>query len=259
MTTVIYHGGCPDGFCAAWLMHKVHPDAKFIAGVHGNPPPAVKGDVYVVDFSYSLDDMMKMLQTCNFIMTIDHHKSVKPLLDIKNDRLGFMYRENQSGAELVFDYLAARHIIRDHWLVRYTADRDLWRHALPHTHEVSAAIASYPQDFAVWDSFDFDKMVADGTAILRFRDQMVQRIVDQAHEVELGGHKVLEANTPIFQSEVCQALGKDRPFGAAYYINRDGLGCWSLRSSETGVNVREVAEQFGGGGHDHAAGFTVQM
>jgi len=253
--TVLYHGGCNDGFCAAWLMHKVFPNAKFLAVSYGAPPPVVHGDVYVVDFHFSYDEMMLMLQTCNTIMTIDHHKTTEVLLNMKHDRLGLMYRENRSGAQLTFDYLAARYLMRDHWLIRYTADRDLWRHALPHTHEITAAISSYPHIFEVWDSFDFDKMVADGAAILRYKNQLVQRIVDHAAETEIAGHRVLEVNTPIFQSEVCEILGQGRAFGVAYYTNRDHQVCYSLRSKTT--DVRAIAEQFGGGGHTQAAGFVV--
>lgn len=45
-------------------------------------------------------------------------------------------------------------------------------------------------------------------------------------------------------------------FGAAYYVKSDGHVKFSLRS-RTKFNVRLIAEMFGGGGHDKAAGFTV--
>ncbi len=49
---VIYHGGCPDGFTAAWVVHKVYPEAEFYPGVYGQAPPDVAGrDVILVDFS----------------------------------------------------------------------------------------------------------------------------------------------------------------------------------------------------------------
>lgn len=48
----IYHGGCADGFTAAWAVWKRWPDVEFVAGIHGDPPPDVTGKhVLIVDFS----------------------------------------------------------------------------------------------------------------------------------------------------------------------------------------------------------------
>ena len=49
---VIYHAGCADGFCAAWLLWREFPDAQFVPAHYGDVPPDVTGKiVYVVDFS----------------------------------------------------------------------------------------------------------------------------------------------------------------------------------------------------------------
>jgi uncharacterized protein len=47
------------------------------------------------------------------------------------------------------------------------------------------------------------------------------------------------------------------PFAACYWDVPNGQ-VFSLRSCENGVDVSEIAKQFGGGGHKHAAGFTVK-
>lgn len=39
---------------------------------------------------------------------------------------------------------------------------------------------------------------------------------------------------------------------------KEGMVKASLRSNKTGLNVRKIAESYGGGGHDPAAGFTVE-
>mgnify|MGYP001614915008 CR=1 FL=1 len=36
---VIYHAGCWDGFCAAWLLHKAYPRAEFVPAQYGEAPP----------------------------------------------------------------------------------------------------------------------------------------------------------------------------------------------------------------------------
>ena len=56
MTTpdlVIYHGNCPDGFCAAFIATKLYPGVELMPAIYGHEPPKVEGrHVLMVDFSY---------------------------------------------------------------------------------------------------------------------------------------------------------------------------------------------------------------
>jgi nanoRNase/pAp phosphatase (c-di-AMP/oligoRNAs hydrolase) len=47
-----------------------------------------------------------------------------------------------------------------------------------------------------------------------------------------------------------------QPFAACYWDTPEGRA-FSLRSSDDGADVAEVAKQYGGGGHRNAAGFKV--
>lgn len=76
-------------------------------------------------------------------------------------------------------------------------------------------------------------------------------------EMEIGGHRVLVANLPYtLTSDAGHALAHGKPFGACYWDTPNGR-VFSLRSTEAGIDVAEVAQQYGGGGHKHAAGFRV--
>ena len=50
----IYHGGCDDGFAAAWAVRRaLGADVEFYEGVYQTPPPdCADRDVMLVDFSY---------------------------------------------------------------------------------------------------------------------------------------------------------------------------------------------------------------
>ena len=75
---VIYHAGCSDGFCAAWLFHKAFPEADFHAAHYGTPPPDVAGkDVYIVDFSYKRDVMLRIIDQARRVCVLDHHKTAE--------------------------------------------------------------------------------------------------------------------------------------------------------------------------------------
>jgi len=51
-------------------------------------------------------------------------------------------------------------------------------------------------------------------------------------------------------------MGKGEPFAACYMDTPEGR-VYSLRSSDDGLDVGEIAKKFGGGGHKHAAGLEL--
>jgi uncharacterized protein len=214
------------------------------------------------------------------VVVLDHHKTAQAELDgivdefcqrpdlIANppgSELPVVHFDmNKSGGRLTWEHFFPGKPAP--WLVDYTEDRDLWRWKLDWSKEISAFVGSHPFDFRLWDDWSrtgpgserWDTFVDQGAAILRYRDQLVRRAVENATEVELAGHKVKAVNSTVLFSEVAGELAKDRPFGAAYFDRNDGRRQWSLRSRDGGVDVSEVAKRFGGGGHARAAGFEEQ-
>ena len=98
-------------------------------------------------------------------------------------------------------------------------------------------------------------IIIDGLAIVQYQAKIIQNAVENATEIDLDGHKVLAVNTTVCFSEVAGELAKGKPFGAAFFIRKDGKKQWSLRSASDGLDVSEIAKRHGGGGHKHAAGF----
>lgn len=101
----------------------------------------------------------------------------------------------------------------------------------------------------------FFDLVAQGSAILRREQQIVDSHVSFARETHIGGHKVLCVNATVLSSEIAGALAENRPFGVCWFERGDGKRVYSLRSRDGGVDVSEVAKMYGGGGHRNAAGF----
>lgn len=254
MRVVIYHANCADGFCAAWLAHKAWPDAEFIPANYGDEPPDVKGKhVIIVDFSYKRPVLEKMYSEAASLVVLDHHKTAEAELT------GLPYATfdmNKSGAHLIWDYLG---FVAHNWVMNYVEDRDLWRWQLPDSREISATISSYPMSFNHWDELYKRRPILaakEGHAILRCQKQIIEKHVKNAYETQLGDHKVLCCNATTLISEIGEALGKDRPFSITYFYNGDEY-IYSLRSHKDGVDVSEIAKEFGGGGHKHAAGFKL--
>lgn len=267
---IMYHAGCADGLCAAWVAHRKMPDAEFVPVQYGQEPPDVLGrDVFILDFSYKRPVMERMRESARMLTVLDHHKTAQAELE------GFggqsantlcRFDLNKSGGRLAWEWFFPGEPAS--WLVDYTEDRDLWRWKLPRSREISAVIASYPFDFDLWDRWNMSAnnwngtpvvLANEGEAILRYQQRQVDTLCDHASEIDMDGHKVLAVNTPLLQSEIAGKLAEGRPFGAVYFIRDDGKRVWSLRSRDGGVDVSEIAKRHGGGGHRNAAGFEETL
>lgn len=263
----IYHGNCADGFGAAYAVWKRFGDeVEYIAGTYGMTPPDVAGKaVLLVDFSFKREVIEEMLKTAAAIFIIDHHKTaiddLMPLLTGDSSYvIDAFFDIERSGAMLAWQHY---HGGTPPALIEHIQDRDLWRFKLPGTREIQAALFSYPYDFEMWDKLvhmPTEQLISDGAAIERkhFKDIDELLGVTQRRMI-IAGFNVPVANLPYtFSSDAGHKMGKHEPFAACYYDTPQGR-CFSLRSTEGGVDVGEIAKQYGGGGHKHAAGFTLKI
>ncbi len=269
---VLYHDNCSDGWCAAWIASRACPDAKLIPVQYGQPVPSDLMDarVLVVDFSYKRRQMLELAAAASELIVLDHHKTAQEDLEglaeeadqIYGSKVTVVFDMMKSGARLAWEHF---HPDRHHApaLVCYVEDRDLWRWSLPESKEINAAIGSYPrtaeawQDLHDWCSTRLGKLAQEGAAILRYQAQVVASHIKNAVEVQIDTHMVLCCNATVLMSEIGQELAQSRPFGATYFTRSDGKRVFSLRSTKDGIDVSEVAKKFGGGGHQHAAGFEI--
>lgn len=272
----IYHARCADGFAAAWAVRKFFADqgkeVDFHPGIYGEAPPDVAGrEVVIVDFSYPRDVLRGMIEQAGATYLIDHHKSaiadIQLMLNEEKKSSGRLsisrfftwMRTEESGAMLTWKYLFGDQL--PPLLFDHIQDRDLWQHKLPMTNEIIAALYSYPMEFEVWDQLidgPIKKLEDEGRSILRAHRANVAAFTAAANvrTINWGNFPVRIANVPwMYASDVANELAKGHPFAATYYDDAAGRR-WSLRSSRYGADVSLIAKAFGGGGHQHAAGFT---
>jgi Exopolyphosphatase-related proteins len=280
----IYHGNCADGFGAAWVVRKALGDfAEFHAGVYQNPPPDVIGQhVLLVDFSYKRPVLFEMAEKAKSVLVIDHHKTAAeelaglpppPCSGYDPVALDEYARANngppvyaifdmeRSGAGLTWDTFFLRENRPP--LINHIEDRDLWRFKLDRTREIQAAVFSYPYDFAVWDrlmSMSLQELAKQGEAIERKHFKDIEELLPVVTAwKEIGGVHVPMANLPYTLTSdaghrLCEIHGV--PFAGCYWDTPEGR-VYSLRSLPDGADVSEIAKQYGGGGHKHAAGFRT--
>ncbi|MDH4185789.1 MAG: phosphohydrolase [Nitrospira sp.] len=253
-TVVLYHAECADGFGAAWAIWKRFPTAQFIPVKHGNPPPpGLQGErIVIVDFSYSREILETLAAEAQALLILDHHTTAEKALT----GLPYAYFDmKKSGAVLAWEWA---HDEPAPWLLQYVQDKDLWTWTLPASREISAALASYPFDYQLWSSFTQNELEIEGRAILRYENELVSKLAAQATLISFHGAIVPSVQSAVLTSQIGERLSAQHPFCVMWH-DRDGRRYYSMRSREDGTDVGAIAASFGGGGHTHAAGFSVLL
>lgn len=286
----IYHGGCDDGFGAAWaIWRRWGNEVAYVPGVYGKSLPDAAGKhVLFVDFSAKRPDIDAMAQTAKSIVIIDHHKTAEA--DLEPFKINFSdgvmrvedipdllrgcaeldrppiiawFDMNQSGAVMAWDFAhGIPHNDPPPTFLAYIQDRDLWRFAFGEaTRQFSAALRTFPMTFETWDALasDPEKLIADGAIVLSAHKANISKFLADTYWDKIEGHRVPVANVPYhYASDTAHALLQaypDAPFTACWFRRGDGMIQWSLRSEDTRLDVSQIAKARGGGGHRNAAGF----
>ena len=271
---VLYHKGCNDGFCAAWLHWRNisiadRKKVEYIPVQYDEETPGNLGGckVLILDFSYKHKEMVRMRFYTERLQVIDHHKSAQE--ELKGLDEFCIFDMEKSGAKLYWDTMVGEGNVPANWLVEYTQDRDLWQWKLPYSREISAALASHPFHFEVWNrlyGYGPDAMIAEGSAILRYQQGLIDAKVNNVSFVEIGGYVVPCVNTTTLTSEIAGTIAEEMPeypFAAGFFILNNGNVRYSLRMRDDAeeayaLDLSKIARRYGGGGHPQAAGFTLQ-
>lgn len=263
-TLCIYHHGCADGVAAAWAIREFclerQYDIAFHPGIYGEAPPDVTDrDVILVDFSYKRPVLLQMAEQARSMLVIDHHKTAQnDLIDLPVN-VDLIFDMERSGAMLAWQQFHPDRPAPQ--LFEHIQDRDLWRFKLSGTREITAAVYSYelnPETFGELVFAGCGRLLNEGRPIIRKQQNDIAAIVrDATRSMTFGTYRVPAANVPwMYASDVAGELAKGQPFACTYYDDATGRR-FSLRSAPDGIDVSQIAEAFGGGGHKHAAGFRM--
>lgn len=263
---VVYHDKCLDGFTAAWVAWKCYPEAEFYPHSYEQlfDPEICRGrTVFILDYSFKHRTMERIQAISSRLAILDHHKSAEQELAPMKPRPGdrFIFDKNRSGASLAWDYFFTGQ--PKPLLVQLVEDYDLWKFQHPETLTLHCYLNSFPPSFEQWERIydslkkteERNGIMLDGAAIFRYRKQQLNRQVKHCREVEFCGYRIPAVNSTTMLSEVVGELAKGKPFAVGYWQDKNGLWHYSLRSDQQGMDVSEIAVQYGGGGHQHAAGF----
>lgn len=266
---VIYHAKCRDGFGAAYAAwKKFGENASYVAQSDRKNPPAglTEKEVYIVDYSFSRETLEALEGANKSVMVIDHHQSAE------HDVTAFpgnIFDMDHSGAVLAWHYFHPDTEVPE--LLLQVEDHDLWKFEMKDNREFNTAVGLYPMTFEAWDlivealkdEHERAQFVAKGNLVSRFEDKLVNGILEYKERVRFEGHDVWAVNCErTYRSIIGNRLAgfnlkeHKTPIGIVY--SRFGGKVHVSLRSHGDVDVAEIAQKYGGGGHRNAAAFEVE-
>lgn len=277
LKTVYYHASCPDGTAAAVIVASAVKSAglelnsnSFIPIQYGSsdlskltPSP---GQLFV-DITPPKERWKEWIGTD--VMVLDHHESAREV----TEGLSGIYGDSQwSGAKMAYEhfhvplvgrspeleYLAELAMIRDTW----KKGHEKWREACAQAEALTFLGAKEAISMSLSGSMDIQGIMSIGEFLMRSLDGKIRKYSSGAFHREKNGFKVSFFNcTEKAISESCDHLienGSDMAVGWFFSVDRDGIPFYSVSLRSNGrVSSRLIAESYGGGGHERAAGFRV--
>lgn len=201
-TAIYYHADCLDGFgaaYAAWCRFGEH--AIYRPMHHGQPwiPDDIAGrEVFILDFSFPVEDLRAMAGLARSVLLLDHHVTARrPWTETLQDGpeglachrdpdlpLTVAFNLDKSGARLAWEHFS--HQAPLPLAIAHIEDQDLWRFGIPGSRAFCRALRLMPFDFPAWDeivrttatssSERYRSMLSQGEAIERFCTLEVERL-----------------------------------------------------------------------------------
>lgn len=260
MDVIVYHAGCPDGFCAAYVAQGLYRNAELLPMSHGQNvrmEQFYNKDVLVLDFSWQRHLCESIAAVSNSLKILDHHKSA----ELELQGLDYaVFDQSKSGATLTWDTLFPGQ--PRPWYVDYVEDRDLWKFALKDSVDISAYIMALPFTREAWgqlDILDAEHAAEIGRHIRLHIDHYVREMVKLKRKGKIAGLDCFVVNAPFLNcSDIGAELVKLAPVSLTWFEREDDMMIFSLRSTGD-IDVSGIAKQYGGGGHKTSAGFQLKV
>ena len=286
---------CPDGICAAWIVAKALQergctefeligDSYLNDGDYQQPEYVLPFDlasrqVIIVDFSYPQQVLEHIASFASEVIVLDHHKSRGEFLvqmSLENIIKGG-FDEQECGATFAWRYFFPDK--PQPWFLRYVLQRDIgadgyYQGQIPNSEAIGEAMSARRQGKVGIDAFPvFDELLSVSVADLmsegmpkilqrnRFIESYLSEWDCDSRYIEIAGVKVPYFPLPPHLFRYYSMVGA---MGAARYheypfvaVVTEDFQKISLRSRPDGADVSEIAKKLGGGGHKHAAGFSL--
>jgi len=271
-----YHSADLDGHCSGELVRRLYPDCEMIGINYGDSFPwgrigedGDKEGVVMVDFALQpFSDMIKLWEMLDkhYLIWIDHHKSaIEEWKTAGSPAITGVRRIGEAGCELTHEYFYPRSEMP--MAVYYLGRYDVWDHKLPPVlpFQYGMKLHNTLPGAGIWDVVlgqygrrNTAQIVADGGTILKYIEADNKRYLrSYSFDTKIDGFSAVAVNRGLTNSKLFDTIPQG-PYGPQVLITF----CWDPKAdkwtvslySDT-VDVSEIANRRGGGGHKGAAGF----
>lgn len=283
-----FHHNDLDGYCSARIVAVYENNFStddFIEMSYKNSLPVdrVGKDerVYIVDYSNSentYQSLLDLLKVTKDIIWIDHHASSLKMIENHSeievilDNPKSVVDTSYSGAALAYMSLYEKSDFDEiPAYIRFVSDYDTWTYEYGKETEYfkcGMECYSYKPFDDIWDKLEKDagkedflsEIIESGRSIKRYLEQNYKfKRSYLSYVVDLDGYKCLvmnlDGNSWVFGDEM-----NNPDYDVFILWSYDGeFYNYSLySSSNSGIDVSRIAENHGGGGHEHASGFKLK-
>jgi nanoRNase/pAp phosphatase (c-di-AMP/oligoRNAs hydrolase) len=295
---IIYHRGCLDGFSGFFVAHisgRLTKDVIIYGDVPSTTmiPPNIDGkNLIIIDVAYKKEVLEEIFKYAKSIVFIDHHISIKEDVSelynkYKNKKnITIVYDAERSGATLSWGYFFKRQKIP--LFLKYVEDQDVGNWIYPSTKPFIYALKAYyhlstegkslNKWFRLLNKENVRRLIKKGKYMQKYNEHLININIPR-HTVESfpsskvynlapnlfkkpGQYRVAVYcgfNCPSTTELATTALAKikDIDFCIMWVYNLDSHKyVMSMRSNC--VDVSEICQIFGGGGHELAAACSFQ-
>jgi oligoribonuclease NrnB/cAMP/cGMP phosphodiesterase (DHH superfamily) len=278
-----YHKSDLDGHCSGAIVKMKYPECEMI-GVDYDDTLSELFDtteltidfgetVFIVDFSFDIDDMDYLAFNCD-LHWIDHHKSsIEKLGSFTDPIKGIRYHEKdgdkpsdkKAGCELTWEYLYPDEALPK--AVKLLGRYDVWDHTnsevLPFQYGMRSLESTLPEK-TVWthlfeygNSIIVEKIVEAGAVLIEYQQKQDEMYAKgMSFEATFEGLRAIAINKAFCNSKVFDSVYDPEKHDVMIAFGlKDGDWKYSLYSTKPEIDVSKLAVKYGGGGHAGASGF----
>jgi len=227
--------------------------------------------IYIVDFSFSPQQMLGLDEGASEVIWIDHHASAWGMITLPYKRTSSYINSSKSASLITWNVLFPGE--EPPALVKLTNDHDLWLEKYEDSHAINEIFKikyNSPEKIyndGLLDEFKYNQftklyqLAQEGHIIVKDKQNRVNHVIENGVWGTLGSHQAYYVNSPsdisFIGSTVCKKH-PDKEFIVVIYSHRpNGEAQVSLRS--TTIDCAEIATTYGGGGHFGASSFRMKV
>lgn len=256
-----------DGEASAFSVYYSNSNVEVISINYGQnfPFSLIKDDehIWIVDYSIEPKEMDRLLEITPNVIWIDHHKTAINKYANYDKEIKGIRKIGVAACVLTWEFIKGEDVPE---CIKLIGDRDIWDwkygEKTKYFYAGSELEDTLPKsEFwinCVSDASYMDKIIENGKTVERYKDKRFHTIAKQlGYEIEFHGYKCFAVNVPHVSSDA---------FGDAIsrydilipHCRRKDYWTLSLYTEKDHIDVSEIAQIYGGGGHKQASGFQCK-